>query len=310
MANGNSSGARAQLIEDLARKQHGLLGRAQLRAAGMSSSAIGRRLDAGKWEKLHPTVYRIRGVPDSWPQRVMAACLWSETGVASHATAAHLWGLVGRRPRQIEITVHYSSGSNCSGIRVHRTRVLPDGDIYRRDGIPMTHVPRTVIDMAPRLDEKHLDQLLSDALRTTYMRLDWLEKRLRALEQGRQKLDLLRELVRRRDPSEAAKEQSWLESAVRDLLRRHDLHPSKQKVMSTTNQYIGTVDFAFPGARVVLEAQSYRWHDTSWQFSNDCLKFRRLAGMGWLVVPVTKKMLDDDPDAVIADIRGAIASRR
>ncbi len=72
-------------------------------AAGMTSAAIGRRIARGRWVVMHPTVYRVAGAPESWPQRVLAACLWSG-GVASHRTAAHLWGF-GDRPKKMDILV-------------------------------------------------------------------------------------------------------------------------------------------------------------------------------------------------------------
>ena len=58
------------------------------------------------WSRLYPAVYRVAGVPETWRQALMAACLaWGDGAVVSHIAAAALWGLVGFEPGRVELSV-------------------------------------------------------------------------------------------------------------------------------------------------------------------------------------------------------------
>ncbi|MGH2820060.1 MAG: type IV toxin-antitoxin system AbiEi family antitoxin domain-containing protein [Actinomycetota bacterium] len=59
----------------IAESQVGLIHRLQAMGAGLSRSAIDRRVRAGRWEHALPSVYRMRGCASSLQQRAMAACL-------------------------------------------------------------------------------------------------------------------------------------------------------------------------------------------------------------------------------------------
>src|SRR5256714_7015750 len=89
----------AQPSEELGRliaRQRGVLSRSQALEAGLGRGAIQHRLDSGEWQRLHPGVYRMRGAPPSWEQRLMAATLWAgPESAVSHRSAAALWKLDG-----------------------------------------------------------------------------------------------------------------------------------------------------------------------------------------------------------------------
>ena len=75
----------------LAARQHGVVSYVQLRASGLSKSAIWRRTRSSTWTEMLPGVYVVQGTPPTWPQRQMAACLWGGEGaVASHRAASAL----------------------------------------------------------------------------------------------------------------------------------------------------------------------------------------------------------------------------
>ena len=65
---------------------------------------IRRKLESGEWTEVEPRAYRVAAAgPLEWRARLMALTL-SSGGVASHASAAALYGLV-EPPTQHEITV-------------------------------------------------------------------------------------------------------------------------------------------------------------------------------------------------------------
>ncbi|MBW8060531.1 MAG: type IV toxin-antitoxin system AbiEi family antitoxin domain-containing protein [Solirubrobacterales bacterium] len=78
----------------LATRQHGVVARRQLLAAGLGSRAIEGRIDAGRLHKLHRGVYAVGHERLSQRGFWMAAALAAgESAVLSHRSAAALWGL-------------------------------------------------------------------------------------------------------------------------------------------------------------------------------------------------------------------------
>src|SRR5690349_2963970 len=81
----------------LVRRQHGVVARWQLLAAGLTASAIRHRLKTGRLRRIHHGVYAV-GRPELTQRgRWMAAVLACGEGAAlSHGSAAALWQI--RRP--------------------------------------------------------------------------------------------------------------------------------------------------------------------------------------------------------------------
>src|SRR5215208_2892074 len=73
----------------------GLVTRAQAHELGLSDTALRKRCLNGSLRALHPGVYVVGGAPDTWHQRMLGACLAAGgLAVASHRSAARLWGLL------------------------------------------------------------------------------------------------------------------------------------------------------------------------------------------------------------------------
>lgn len=68
-----------QVVVALAARQHGVVSRAQALHAGMSPSAIGRRLAGGSWSVVHPGVYHVNTGPLPPMARLWAAWLYAES---------------------------------------------------------------------------------------------------------------------------------------------------------------------------------------------------------------------------------------
>jgi hypothetical protein len=77
-----------------------------------------------------------------------------ETPILSHQSAAAIWGLphIGKAPREIHVaTDERRSGRRASGVRVHMLRLNAD-DVVWRDGVLVTSLARTVVDLAASAD--------------------------------------------------------------------------------------------------------------------------------------------------------------
>lgn len=136
-----------RVASELAERQHGVLARGQLLAAGFSTRAIEGRMERGVLHAVHRGIYAVGHPLLSVNGRRMAAVLACGPGAAlSYRSAARLWGL--RRGSESSIEVTRAKGWRAPvGILVHRA-TLPDDELAVVDGIPVTTVPRTVLDLA------------------------------------------------------------------------------------------------------------------------------------------------------------------
>ncbi|MCA1843619.1 MAG: type IV toxin-antitoxin system AbiEi family antitoxin domain-containing protein, partial [Actinobacteria bacterium] len=174
--------------------QHGVIGRRQALAAGLTPRIVEWHVRNGTWTAVHRGVYRLSGTATTWRQRVMAACLAAGPGaVASHRAAGALWGLDGVVEGRPEITVATSGGREPAGVVVHHTRGLQPADRASVDGIPCTSAARTLVDLAGVLTPDQLEVALDSALRDRLTAAGYLQRRL--ADAGRKGAGVLRELV-------------------------------------------------------------------------------------------------------------------
>lgn len=119
------------------------------RAKGLSRSRIRGAVDTGRVMRLRRGVYGTNG---QGLDQLMAAILrLGGEAVASHETAAELWGIptLGRAPAYLQLTrPRRSTGTDrYLGITVHHAGV-PERHRTVHKGIPLTTPARTVVDLA------------------------------------------------------------------------------------------------------------------------------------------------------------------
>lgn len=85
-----------QKLFELAAANDFLVGREQIRAAGLNSAQWRRRVVSGEWVPVLPTVWCHTSTPRTWELEVRAGARWlgSHAAVAG-TTAARWWGLDG-----------------------------------------------------------------------------------------------------------------------------------------------------------------------------------------------------------------------
>jgi predicted transcriptional regulator of viral defense system len=123
----------------LAARQHGVVTTRQLRAMGMSKSAISRRVGDRRLLRVHRGVYavghQIATVKARWVAALLAlgpdACL-------SHRDAAALHDLRRSDRRSVDVTVPRRGHRHLDGITVHVTEQLHPNDRSVVDKIPVT----------------------------------------------------------------------------------------------------------------------------------------------------------------------------
>jgi very-short-patch-repair endonuclease len=93
----------------------------------------------------------------------MAAVLAAGEGaVLSHASAAKHWNVWRGRADAIDITTPGQRRAR-NGLRIHRARNLDPRDVTIHRGIPVTAVPRTLIDLAATLTPHQLANVIHEA---------------------------------------------------------------------------------------------------------------------------------------------------
>jgi hypothetical protein len=81
--------------------------------------------------------------------------------VLSHGTAAWRWQIIPAPPTRIELTVPRRR-TTPPGLTLHRGRLRP-GDLFLDARFPSTSVPRTLLDLAARYDQRALLKALAGA---------------------------------------------------------------------------------------------------------------------------------------------------
>ncbi len=146
------------------------MSRAQLLELGLSKGGIEWRLGNGSMVVRYPGVYAL--APARYdPQALIAAAVLAggPTAVASHASAAWLWGFVARLEPPLEISLPRGD-RRPRHILAHRCPSLQPRDVTRQRGVPTTTPARTALDIAPTLNKKQLTRLVNDQVRSGYLK--------------------------------------------------------------------------------------------------------------------------------------------
>jgi very-short-patch-repair endonuclease len=283
-------------IGQIAARQHGVITRPQLIAAGILPSGISDRARSGRLHRIHRGVYAVGHTRLSNEGRWMAAVLACGKGaVLSHSSAGELWGIVRtRRPAvadgrahdqpPVQVTVCGIGGrKGHRGISVHRSSTLTDADCTRRHGIPVTKPARTLVDLVSVLSRAQWAAALREA-----------------------------EFLRLPVGAAAAKSgvapprtRSELEERFLALLRRHRL--PKPEVNVRLDRFI--VDFHWRAERLVVEVDGWESHGTRSAFEQDRSRDVHLKLLGFDVVRFTWRQIALDRATVAATIRGLLNRR-
>jgi hypothetical protein len=142
---------------------------------GLSKSGIDKRLGSGSLVVRYHGVYAMAPARMD-PQALIAAAVLAggPTAVASHASAAYLWGFVKRYEPPPEISLP-TGDRRPRHITTHRCPSLQPRDVTRQRGVPTTTPARTALDLAPSLTRKQLTRLINDQRRDGYLRIASLQ---------------------------------------------------------------------------------------------------------------------------------------
>lgn len=300
----SSSEARSRAIAELATRQHGVLSSRQLVALGWSTSAIGRLVAAGRLHRLHHGVYAVgHPVVSAYGHRLAAVLACGVGALASHITAAAIWGLRAGAGRVVHVTLDAGRGRGTrAGIRVHRCADLVDDDRALMHGIPVTSLARTLVDLGDVVPPTHVRSAFVAAERRQLIDMTAIDAALERVSRRRPGARVLTELLRAYDPR-WSQTRSGLELAMLDLLAAHALPPAE------VNAWVGgryLADLLWADHRLVVEVDSDRYHETPSARRSDRRRDHDLRRLGYSVVRIGEHELADEPQAAAARIRQAL----
>ena len=264
----------AQLAE-IAARQHGVVTTKQL---GLKRGSIAYRVETGTLHRVHRGVYALGHERLSERGEYMAAVLAAGKGAAlCSLSAAALWKAWRRPVREIHVLAPRTRGPQ-QGIRLHTTRHLDKRDVTELDGIPVTTLARTLVDLTDVLTAHQIANVIHEAAyHELFDRKATREAIARA--NGRPNLNRLEQALE----ANGAGTRSHLEDRFLSLIG--DL---PQPLVNTRIAGI-EVDFAWPNLVVELDGPGHTRPRTK---QRDAERDARLNAAGYAVRRITRDDLD------------------
>jgi hypothetical protein len=292
-------------LRQLAERQHGLVTTADLREH-LHWRTVESAIERGWLVRVRDHVYRFAGAKPTWHQAVRAALLVAgDAAVASHDTAAALWGLPGFRAGSttaIHLTVPRGRRPPLDGLRIHQTLIGPGCHRTALGDVPVTGAARTLCDLDGVVPRDRLGRLVDDALMrriTTVAELSetFAEVR-RGSRRGRAMVGLLAERGAEWDAAASPPEARlvrWLVEAGFPL-------PEQQHRIDRFR-----IDLAYPSRGVCIEYDGFDAHITRSRFDHDRRRGNALAlRPGTIVLRYTSVSTREE---VVRDVTTAFEQR-
>jgi hypothetical protein len=269
----------------------------ELRASGLSPSAISKRVARGALYRRYPGVYSYGPGELSGEAQAMAAVLAAGQGaVLNHLSAAALWKtsrfrtelphvLVPRRHRPIQ------------GIVIHHCLGLDPLDVTVFRGIPVTTVARMLVDLSDVLTKFQLANVIYEA---AYRNRFDLRATRRAIQRanGRHNLHVLEQAIALY-LSGSAGTRSALEDAFLSLLQSAGI----AEPLVNTHLLGEEVDCHWPDRMLVIEVDGPSHRNRPPAQRDDARKDAKLRAAGYTVLRFTDVEIERRPEHVLAHVK-------
>jgi Transcriptional regulator, AbiEi antitoxin len=285
-----------QAIATLASRAQGVVTRQELLGAGLSSEQIRRRIERGTLIAVHRGVYRVGHRAPSREARYMAAVkACGGRAVLCGRAAAHVWGLIKGAHPQPEVLA--PSKRVVPGVLTHRSLTIARADVAFWQGIPLTSVPRTLVDIASSLPDYLLGRACHEADVRHSVTPDHVEEVL-ARRPSTPGARTLRRIIHGDEPISLSR----LESRFVQRLRDAGL------ALPQTNRSAGgrRVDCRWPDRSLTVELDGFRYHRTRHAWDQDRLRERQARVRGDEFRRFTYRDVFEDPAFMLAELRSLL----
>lgn len=245
-------------------------------------------------------VYAV-GRPDlSRHGRWLAAALsCGPEAVLSHTSAGALWRITSLEDTVVEVSVPLNVHRRRPALRIYRC-TLPESERTASEGVPVTTVHRTLLDLAQTLPRDRLEAAINAADKYDLADPDSLRAALDAYA-WRPGVVALRAVLDRRTFTLT---DSQLERRFLPIARRAGLPPPETGGLLNGFK----VDFYWPDLGLVVETDGLRYHRTPAQQSRDRLRDQAHTAAGLTPLRFTHAQVRYEPRYVVATL-SAVARR-
>lgn len=287
---------RDDIIGRIADRQHGVVSRAQLRAADLSSDTIDYAVTAKRLRPLFRGVYAVGHMAlkrEGWWMAALLAC--GEGAALSHLSAAAAWDFRRAEILPVELIVPGDGGRKHDSLIAHRMRLHPD-DTLVRDGLRLTTPARTIVDCASALTGRPLRELVERAQDLRRFDSDQVLATLERVPRRRGCRQLTDLLLLIQPDSDGAR--SHLERLFLSLVRNARLpRPAVNEIIAGRRR-----DFVWRDARLVVDVDGYRWHSSRKAKRRDHRRDRELTALGWRPARFTYEDVAFEPEEVAPEV--------
>jgi very-short-patch-repair endonuclease len=214
----------------------------------------------------------------------------------------------GRKVHESRGTIHLTTTARAArrlpGIKVHRARRLDPADVTVKDGIPVTTVARTLIDLTDMLESDRLLRAIREAEYLGLLDLDALDAALERAN-GRRRLAVLSEAVARHRPGQIVRKE--LEHRFLELVHAAGLPDPETNVKVKTRRRTYEVDCLWRAEGVAIELDGRAAHARVAAFEEDRARDAALSAVGLRPVRFTWHRLTDEGDEVMAELGAMLA---
>jgi hypothetical protein len=272
-------------VAEVAGRQWGVVSVGQLLAAGLTRAGVARRVRVGRLHRVHRGVYAVGQlrVLRREGRRMAAVLACGDGAVLSHISAAAHWELLASAAVKIDVTAS-ATHHGLPGIRLHRSRSLDARDTTHHQGIPITTVPRTLLDLAATIQPHRLERALAQA-----ERLQLYDHRaitdLLARANGHRGTGALAQATSREEPKWTRSElEAWFLALVRDAGLPE---PLVNQSLTAPDHPRLEVDFYWPTHHLIIELDGWDTHHTRAAFEADRARDAALQAAGCKVLRFT-----------------------
>jgi hypothetical protein len=219
--------------------------------------------------------------------------------VLSHRSALALWGLIQTWPWRFDVTV--SGDRRPKGIRIHRSSRLADRDIRCHKGVPVTSPARTLLDCAGQLRATSLTRAVNDARHARLLALEDLADVIDRVPTHTGATRLVPFVQTKGGPTRS----EW-EDTFPAFCRRFGL---PEPIMAA--KVAGyTVDALFAAERVIVELDSWEFHQSRESFESDRERDAATLAADHVTIRLTWARMSGDPAAEAARLHQILRDRR
>jgi very-short-patch-repair endonuclease len=309
-------GSQPATLAAVASTQLGLFDRPHARGAGLNRALLARMTARGEIRRLSSRAFAFAAVPMSEEQLVLAALLHlGEGAVASHWTAAALWGFPGFRLVPIHVmdargrrdAVDYQNLTIAGRpVVVHTSRYLPPHHVVRLGAIDVVTPTLLFFQMAEAgVHPKRVARLVDRGWARRLTAGPLLVSTFEELDvTGRRGLKTMESIIDERGVDYLPPE-SNLEARFFELVARRHLGPYRRQVDVGGEAWVARVDMKHERLPVVAEIDGDAFHRALTDTGADAAREARLTALGYEVARVSEFEVWHDPDPALDRLAAA-----